>query len=205
MSNQFFYTERLGSMKFILLACSVFVSSLLTGCSLVKYTIEHAPYSLIQSDGNFEIRHYDQMLLVSTTMNSEKGRSSNDTAFKRLFAYISGENSKGQDISMTAPVFMDQDKATKMSFVLPEDFRIETAPAPRDPNVSLERVNDYTVAAIRFSGWLDEDTIESKKSELLAWLNEQDIKAIGQPIIAGYDPPSSIPFFRRNEVLIPIE
>ncbi|WP_197481131.1 heme-binding protein, partial [Oleiphilus sp. HI0086] len=66
-------------------------------------------------------------------------------------------------------------------------------------------VNDYTVAAIRFSGWLDEDTIESKKSELLAWLNEQDIKAIGQPIIAGYDPPSSIPFFRRNEVLIPIE
>lgn len=192
-------------MKFMLLVCSAILTYFLTGCSLVKYTIEHAPYTLIKSDEHLEIRHYDQMLLVSTTINSEKGKSSDDSAFKRLFAYISGENSEAQDISMTAPVFMDQDKATKMSFVLPKDFRIESAPAPNNPDVSLEKINNYTVAVIRFSGWLDQEAIEGKKGELLAWLREREINTIGQPFIAGYDPPSSLPFFRRNEVLIPIE
>jgi hypothetical protein len=192
-------------MKFMPLVYSAILTYLLAGCSLVKYTIEHAPYTLVKSEENFEIRYYSQILLVSTPMNSEKVESSSDSAFKRLFAYISGENSEAQDISMTAPVFMDQNKATKMSFVLPKDFRIDSAPAPNDPNVSLEKIDNYTVAVIRFSGWLDQETIEIKKVELMDWLRELDIKTIGLPIIAGYDPPSSLPFFRRNEVLIPIE
>ena len=86
-------------------------------------------------------------------------------AFGKLFRYISGNNRRSQSITMIAPVFFNQlDKQTEtMSFVMPDDFSLSVTPLPNDPAVQVERITDYTVAAIRFNGQLAGDRIEQHK------------------------------------------
>ena len=86
----------------------------MAGCSVFGETgVKDAPYSVIQSaidpdtERTMEIRNYDSMVLVSTSM--ERGRNS---AFKRLFNYIAGENEGAREIAMTAPVFMGADSSS---------------------------------------------------------------------------------------------
>lgn len=181
----------------VALVCFVF-----SGCSLIKYTVEHAPYQLISEEGEYELRRYDGLVLVSTSMSAVD--SSDDSAFLRLFDFISGENDKNADISMTAPVFMDEARNQNMSFVLPSQYSLETAPIPSDQSLSIEERSNFTAAVVRFSGRLDIETIQAQKKKLKTWIDQQNIEVIGDAFIAGYDPPSSIPWFRRNEVLIPV-
>lgn len=174
---------------------------LLAGCSTVKHFIEHASFDAVVEDGDFEVRYYETLLLISTSMAKEQG---NESSFRKLFAYISGKNSKQQEISMTAPVFMDASKSEKMSFVLPSSFDLDSAPESLDESVSVESLKDLRVAVVRFSGLLSRANIDENTERLKQWLEERDYEISGEAFIAGYDPPSSIPWFRRNEVLIPI-
>ena len=178
-----------------------------SGCSLVKYTVDHAPYSVLESNDHIEIRYYRQLLLVTTAMPEamqDLDEKSDDSAFRRLFRYISGENEESQNISMTAPVFMDKNRKEKMSFVLPDDFSKASAPLPLDSSLKLEEMSNAAFAVIRFNGRLDRETVELKLEELNKWMAKRGLVSQGSAIIAGYDPPSALPWFRRNEVLIPI-
>ena len=81
----------------------------LSGCSVFGETgVESAPYSVLVSatdstiEQPLEIRNYDSMVLVSTSME-DNGRNG---AFRRLFNYITGTNKGTREIAMTAPVFM---------------------------------------------------------------------------------------------------
>jgi hypothetical protein len=152
----------------------------------------------------------------------DSGRKS---AFSKLFGYISGKNTASSKISMTAPVLLDNavknagveipmtapvfmedasDQA-KMSFVLPATYTLDSAPTPQDPNVKLDQIKDYTVAAIIFSGLLSADNIAKQRTMLEAWIQGNGYKITGAYKAAGYDPPFTIPALRRNEVLIPVE
>lgn len=84
----------------------------LSGCSVFGETgVESAPYSVLVSatdssiEQPLEIRNYDSMVLVSTSMQ-DNGRNG---AFRRLFNYITGANQGTREIAMTAPVFMGND------------------------------------------------------------------------------------------------
>ena len=177
------------------------LSLLLGGCGLAGSDVEEADYQLVKADETIEIRHYKELVLVTTPMVDDRGGRG---AFMRLFGYISGDNSGEQKIEMTAPVFMDPNRAESMSFVLPRTFSIDNAPLPEDANVKLERWQDYTMAAIRFSGRLSQDNIAEHKKLLENWLQEQAITVTGSAKIAGYDDPMTLPMLRRNEVLIPV-
>jgi len=110
------------------------------------------------------------------------------------------------EIPMTAPVFMDGDKnEPMMSFVLPETYTIETAPKPKNDAVTLSELNDYTVAAIQFSGRLTDKNIKKHKDILEAWIADKGYKVTGSYKSAGYNAPFVLPMLRRNEVLIPID
>jgi hypothetical protein len=61
------------------------------------------------------------------------------------------------------------------------------------------------MAAIRFSGYFQKDTIQKNKQRLDQWLHEQDIETEGDFIVAGYNPPWVPGFLARNEVLIQIK
>ena len=166
--------------------------------------LETAAYQTIFQEGNIEIRHYDALMLVQTTTNEGRDRN---RAFRKLFRYISGENSQAKKISMTTPVFMDapEHSDSKMSFVLPRDIAASVPPIPNDATVQLSRSGEITLAAIRFSGRLTKNNIARNKRELLQWLNENDIAVQGPAQTAAYNSPFTLPFMRRNEVLIPVD
>ena len=188
---------------------TVFILALVTlsisGCSVFGDSgVEIAPYTVLEKEEAFELRHYDRLVLVTTPM---AGLGEQNSPFSRLFDYISGNNSGTEKIAMTAPVFMDQSESMSetMSFVLPESFSFEDAPKPQDPSVQLEEITDYTVATVTFSGLLRQDNIQKHKELLEDWIEQRSFKTTGPAKAAGYNPPFTIPSMRRNEVLIPVE
>lgn len=193
----------------------------LSACSVFGVqTAEEAPYTVQAKEGNIEIREYADLIVAQTAVTGDYEKSSG-IAFRRLADYIFGNNRKEQSISMTAPVVQEleneeiamtapvlQEKSGQkwvMSFVMPARYTLETLPEPLDPDVEVKRVRGKKVASIRYSGLLTEDKITAKGKELLAWLDENGYKALSLPRSAGYDPPWTLPFLRRNEVLIDIE
>ena len=181
------------------------LSLVMSGCSVFGDSgVEISPYRVLEKEEAFELRHYDRLVLVTTSMT---GLQEQRSPFSMLFAYISGDNDTDQKIAMTAPVFMDQNDAQSetMSFVLPASFSYEDAPKPKDPSVKLENLTDYTVATITFSGFLRQENIQKHKALLDGWIHKKEYKVTGPAKAAGYNPPFTIPAMRRNEVLVPVE
>jgi SOUL heme-binding protein len=55
---------------------------------------------------------------------------------------------------------------------------------------------------IRFSGTADDTLIKEKVTELRDYAARQNIKVVGEPLLAFYNPPWTLPIFRRNEVML---
>jgi hypothetical protein len=91
-----------------------------------------------------------------------------------------------------------------MRFFLPAKFDRETAPRPLDPRITIVDVPVQTVAVLRFSGFGGEDTVAKKKRELLRSLATTSWKPLSDSVVYSYDPPWTLPFFRRNEVVVAV-
>jgi effector-binding domain-containing protein len=193
----------------------------LSACSLFGIpSVEEAGYDVLKEHDTIQIRQYKQLLTAQTEVDASYDEASKK-AFQRLFDYISGKNKaqqkiamtapviqgkKSEEIAMTAPVFQEKSgKTWFMSFVLPADYTLATAPVPMDPRIVLKEVPGKKVAVLTYSGFLSEQVINEKANELKSWLAANGYKAVSSPRSAGFDPPWTLPFFRRNEVHIDIE
>ncbi len=169
-----------------------------------RANFESADYKVISNDGDFEVREYKPMLLVSTTMKGAELRE--NSAFQRLFGYISGANKDSQKISMTTPVFSSNDSEVyTMSFLVPKDVAEKGAPEPTDDNVKIEPMEGGRFAAYRYNGYSNPEKIEEAKQKLTDWMKKQELKSTGEMLTAGYDPPYTPGSLRRNEVLVRLE
>ena len=207
--------------RFILILVT---TSLLTGCSVfgIRSGYEHPPYVLvgILSD-QIEMRRYAPRLAVETRVDIPDYDEGRNAAFRPLFDYISGANRTNESVAMTAPaeaaftsekVSMTAPVETsragtggmRMRFFLPAEFTLETAPQPIDPRVHLIEVAGQLQAVLRFSGFASEDAIAKKTKALLRALDQSTWRAASEPVTYLYDPPWTIPFFRRNEIVIPV-
>ena len=65
--------------------------------------IEQTKYQVIESEGNFELRHYPPHIVAETQVEGDFSEVGNE-AFRRLAGYINGQNRRKQTIPMTAPV-----------------------------------------------------------------------------------------------------
>ena len=88
-----------------------------------------------------------------------------------------------------------------MAFVLPAGYTAETAPLPASSNVVIRQVAAHEVASVRYSGRLSNESAERQRARLEAWLAVRGMDHQGDWRIATYDPPFTLPWFRRNEVL----
>jgi hypothetical protein len=141
-------------------------------------------------------------------------------AFNRLFRYISGDNRSRIKVAMTAPVSQqpmgEKIKMTApvgqrrvqekwaVSFMMPASYTLKTLPEPEDPNITLRQVPVRRMASVRYSGFWSEKRYLKYKSELLSWIQERGLTIVGDPIWARYNPPFTLWFLRRNEILIPV-
>jgi predicted transcriptional regulator YdeE len=89
----------------------------------------------------------------------------------------------------------------RVHFVMPSQYTMATLPKPLDPEVRLREVPAKTYAALTYTGFNSESAVQEKTDELLKWLAAQAIEPIGKPQLARYNPPWTLPFLRRNEIL----
>jgi hypothetical protein len=166
---------------------------------------ESAGYEVLQSDGDFEVRKYPELVVVSAPMKSESGKNN---AFRQLFQYISGGNEKGEKIAMTTPVFTTPDAGAGgggvMSFVVPVDVAKAGAPKASGKGVAVAKRKPGKFAVYRYSGRWTERREKAAREKLEAWLKKSSQKAVGKFEKANYDPPFTPGFMRRNEVLVRI-
>jgi hypothetical protein len=188
----------------------------LAACSVIGNAAAPEPdHTVILAQEPFEIRDYGELVVVKTPM-ADGSRA----AFGRLFDYISGQNegarkiamtapvlntdaAEGVEIAMTAPVLQSRAGDREMIFVLPDGFTPQTAPVPSDPAVSLATIAPRRVAVVRYSGSMTKRA-PSEEARLRAWLEQKALQPTGPAQVAGYNPPWTLPPYRRNEILIPI-
>ena len=208
------------SLSFIVSACSIFGGK----------AAEEPVYRVVLEDGAIEIREYEAYAVAETLVN-QSFDTATDVGFSRLFNYISGSNKESSNIAMTAPVFAtpvkipvkapvvavarsagdsrvltdDGSGGWTITFVLPNSYTTLTAPKPEDVNVTLRDVPASRVAAIRFSGRFRNEASELRRQELAAWLKVRGLKHEADWRMAGYNPPWTLPPFRRNEVIVTLQ
>lgn len=185
--------------------------------------IEQPNYRVIENSGAFELRVYDPMIIAQVEVSGSLKQASGK-GFRLIADYIFGNNSsrgnidesekismtapvtmqaKSEKISMTAPVTMEQSgNQWKMHFVMPGKYTLATLPKPNNPAVKIRQLDGAKYAVIRFSGLAGESKIENKTAELQQWMKNKNIQAKGKPEVARYNPPWTLPFMRRNEVMI---
>jgi len=192
---------------------------MITGANPAMAT-EEAPYTVIKSDGMFELREYAPQILAEIIVDGDL-EGAGSKAFRPLFGYISGDNQarskmamtapvsqepQGENIAMTAPVSQQHVQGKwAVSFMMPAAYTMETLPTPDNPNITLRQVPARRVAAVRYSGFWSEKNYLRYKLELESWIRERGLIIVGDPVWARYNPPFTPWLLRRNEILIPID
>jgi hypothetical protein len=166
-----------------------------SACATSRSNYGTASYKVARKDGSFEIRDYAELKLAST------GKGEDNNSFRQLFRYIDGGNATKEKISMTTPVFMDKDG---MSFVLPEKNK-NNAPQPAAEAVVLKTMPARTMAVYGYTGFASKKSEKIALGELKTWLAANKLDFVDEPAVAYYDPPWTLPFLRRNEVMVPLK
>ena len=184
---------------------------------------EEAKYTLIEKDGAFEVRAYDSKLIAEVVVEGEMSEATSQ-GFRLIADFIFGNNTalsgKSEKISMTAPVTVEnrsekiamtapvaiqsKQKGWRVWFVMPSHFTLATLPKPNNPLVVIKPIAAKRYAVVRFSGWVDDEKMQAKLKDLSAWLTVKKLTSKGQPELARYNPPWTLPFLRRNEVMLEI-
>jgi len=189
-------------------------------CSVVgvRNGTEEPRYVVSEMVGPVEIRHYDARVAIETSVPGDEVAARSD-GFRRLADYIFGNNrahvsiemtapvaQASEKVAMTAPVGQDRDAAGnwRIRFFAPSTYTVETMPAPNNPLVSVVPVPAETLAVLRFSGDRSAEAIAGKRAELLSALKVTAWRPADEPFAWFYDPPWTIPAFRRNEVAVPV-
>lgn len=182
--------------------------------------VEELQYAILVKEGNFEIRQYAPHIVAETVVKGGFGWVGN-VAFRRLAGYIFGKNRRRDAIAMTAPVLQEPARQTiamtapvlqeaagnawAITFVMPAQYTMATLPEPLDANVTLHERPAGVMAALMYSGTWSRRRFAQKQRALETRLAAHGYQAAGAPIFARYNPPMTLWFRRRNEVLIPVE
>ena len=161
--------------------------------------VEEANYEIITTNEVYEIRKYSDLLVVETITSNE------NSGFRKLFNYISGENEKNEEIKMTAPVTqLQKDGNTFMQFYLPLKFNKENIPNPSNSNVKISKMKAGFYAVIKYSGRNSEKNFIKHRNILEEELKKNNISILSSAIKASYNSPFTLPMLRRNEAMYKI-
>ncbi len=204
-----------GLIALILLAL---LSLLLMGSDAMA--TPEAQFTVIEKEKDFELRQYEPQIVAQTIVEGDF-TDAGSKGFRPLFEYINGNNRKKVSIPMTAPVLeeiasekipmtapVNQERENGkwvIGFVMPPDHTLETLPEPLDPRVSLKIVPSRLVAVLKYSGTWSRNRYDEKQALLETMVRAHGLLPIGEPVFARYNPPWTLWFLRRNEVLIPVE
>jgi hypothetical protein len=200
---------------------TVLSSVLMGGCTVlgIRSGTEEPSYVVEERLNNIEIRSYGPRVAAQTTVTADEIEA-RSVGFRKLAAYIFGDNmprqeksvttpvsQQAQQIAMTAPVAQAAagERAWTIGFFLPSEISKTSAPVPVDHSIQIIEVPATTMAVKRFSGIPGKAAVAAARGELLARLRGSSWQAAGDPVSWFYDPPWTIPPLRRNEVAAPVK
>lgn len=194
-----------------------------------KICVETPKYQVIKSTADYEIRQYPAAVIAQVTYDPTQFKGGKDGGFTVLANYIGAfsnpQNTKPEKIAMTAPVITQQSSAEKiamtapvvtkeggdtktvtMQFLLPAKYqKAEEAPKPVDERVVITEEGERKYGVVTFGGGASEKVVEDRVEKLKRVLEKDGFKIIGEYLLARFNPPWSLPAFRTNEVMIPVE
>lgn len=162
---------------------------------------EQHKYQVLKSFSNVEIRKYEPAIFSSVMLGKNSYREISGKGFGILAGYIFGGNEKKENISMTSPVTMELGDSTKMKFMVPKGYTMNSLPEPNDKRIIFEEQNEKIIAAIQFDGWADNDKIEYYTEQLKSSLAKEHISHTNKFSYLGYNPPYEV-INRRNEIIV---
>jgi DNA gyrase inhibitor GyrI len=164
-------------------------------------------YTVISKFEDIEIRQYPQIIVANIEVEGQRDKSVSE-GFSHLFSFINGNNSKNIKIKMTIPVLQYSSLKYNhwyVSFLMPKKFTLKSLPSPNNKNIKIQQLTTRKLAAITFSGFVNEANLAKHQEKLEVFLKKQKLKAASKPMFAFYNRPWSLPFLKHNEVLIEIE
>lgn len=186
--------------------------------SLLASDVETPDYEVLRKSGDIEIRVYGPMIVAEAAVEGERDEAIN-RGFRIIADYIFGNNLSSDEVAMTAPVTQQSSESISMTapvtqqsegtfwnvrFVMPKKYTMETLPKPVNPEVVLIEVPAKRFAAIRFSDFANRDSLDRHTAQLREYIAEQNLASVNTPQYAFYNAPWTLPFMRRNEVMIEI-
>ena len=192
----------------------------------IAMATEEPKFFIIEKSEPFELRDYAPQLIAEVKVEGDLDTASSQ-GFRLIAAFIFGKNQVSEKISMTTPVGIEATQSTKIamtvqvgiepskdsatgvnqwvfSFVMPSEYTMATLPKPLNPLVTIRELPAQKRAAIIFSGFNSEAKVLEKTKALEEWIKSKQWQTIGVPQFARYNPPWSLPFMRRNEILITV-
>lgn len=192
--------------------------------ALERDKVEQPEYTVAHKGEGYEVREYAPQIAARVRVDGRDGAAMN-AGFRPLADYIFGNNTKQSDIAMTSPVTQtaagesmdiamtspvtqtaaeDSEDGQWVMFIMPSEHTMETLPKPNNERVELVEIPARAMAVVTFSGWGGANMMEKKRAELAEALAKDGISTSGEPTYARYDPPWTMPWSRKNEVMIPV-
>ena len=194
--------------------------------------IEEPHYDMIVSQAPFELRHYAPSLIAQTIVEGDMDEASNK-GFRLIADFIFGNNLavgseqaakiamttpvtvelQSSKIAMTAPVTIEPQsedtsiasaKQWRIHFVMPSQYTLANIPKPNNRAVTLHELPSKYFVVYRYSGFNTVARVQEKTDETLAWAKQLSLKVMGTPQLSRYDPPWTLPMFRRNEIMVEV-
>ncbi|MBK9348460.1 MAG: heme-binding protein [Burkholderiales bacterium] len=196
--------------------------------------IEEPKFETVQREAKFEVRQYAPFIVAETWVEGDMDTASNrgfkriaDFIFGNNTTAQGAQSAKvamtvpvtlepqstSTKVAMTAPVALQPEpggpgmtgaQRWRVHFVMPSQYTMATLPVPNNSAVSLREVPAKKVAVATYSGFNTESRVEEEAQALVAWMQARNFTPAGPPQLARYNPPWTLPVWRRNEIHIEI-
>jgi hypothetical protein len=183
---------------------------------------EEPAFKITETVSTVEIRQYGPRIAAEVVVSGSE-EDARSAGFRLLADFIFGNNSASRSISMTAPVAQAKDSSEKIAmtapvaqvpagggqwkvrFFMPSSYTLATLPRPRNAQVRIVELPGELAAVLRFSNSRSAEAVALRTAELEKVVASSQWKVAGQPFSLFYDPPWTLPVFRRNEVGVAVE
>jgi DNA gyrase inhibitor GyrI len=196
--------------------------------------VEEPKYEVVAQDAMFEVRRYAPLIVAETWVDGDMDAASGKgfrLIADYIFGNNKTPNSEAASkVAMTAPVTIEPQRQSgaiamtvpvalqassgavglagaqrwRVHFVMPRHYTLATLPEPNNKAVTLREVPVMDVAVARYSGFNSESRIQAETHGLITWMQARQLVAAGPAQLARYDPPWTLPIWRRNEIHIEI-